>query len=63
MMSTDVSFRYIAAMTDAMYKISDWADLRRNSAAQQDVADALERIVNAFVKEVTELQVEHSGGE
>jgi hypothetical protein len=56
MLSTDVSFRKIAAMTDAVYKISDWADLCCSPAAQQDVADALERIVHAFVQEVSELQ-------
>lgn len=63
MMSTDVSFRKIAVMTDAVYKISDWADLCCNPAAQQDVADALERIVQTLVQEVTELQAEHGDGQ
>lgn len=51
MLSTDVSFRKIAAMTDALYKISDWADFYCSSAAQQ-----------AFVKEVSELQDEYGDG-
>lgn len=62
MLSTDVSFRKIAAMTDALYKISDWADFYCSSAAQQEVADALERIVLAFVQEVSELQDEYGDG-
>ncbi|MGI3747120.1 MAG: hypothetical protein ACRYF8_16690 [Janthinobacterium lividum] len=63
MLSTDLSFRKIAAMTDAVYKISDWADLCCSPAAQQDVADALERIVQTFLQEVTELQAEYGDGQ
>lgn len=62
MPSIDVSFSRIAVMTDAIYRVADMADLSSNYAAQQDVADALERIVEAFAKELAELQGDHSDG-
>ena len=62
MTSTDASFRKITVMSDAIYKIADWTDLCRDYAAQQDVADALERIVQVFVQELTALRAEHGDG-
>lgn len=62
MNSTDLSFCRIEMMTDAIYRVSDMADLRGNSAAQQDVEDALERIVKIFAQELSELKDDHGDG-
>lgn len=57
-----MGFRKIELLVNALYQISDWADLCQNYAAQQDIADALERIVQVLSQEVTALRADHGDG-